>query len=604
MNPRRVLLITVSFIVACLSSRHARGQQNAPMPTIIGAWKGIQNANERIEFSGDDTAKLSDAQGLPVAQGIYTFTDYRGNPDHKMTGTLEIRLSRPAGSRRDYRVGLLAESLLILLDARSNASVYQRIVGQQIPKAMNVRAYPRWIVGDWIMPSETRKSISLLDDEWKTLLYDPRFVGDAAEPDDRKGFYVLNGDRLELTTKFRGAPLTLKYSIITDGQALILIQDVPVLTAIFVRRLERPAARYYHSGRVWSEKKEYEKAIADYSEAIRLDPKHAGAHNGLAWILATCTDARYRDGGRAVELAKKACELSEWSDANVIDTLAAAYAEVGDFDAAVKWESKAIELLGDRKMKEDLRSRLELYRERKPYRETVSAAPLPRNAADINALVRGLKSSDVGERVGAALSLKKMGASARAARPALAEMAKNDPEVALRELANDCLAVIGEVTPLRNVVHIEEIKPKEVQTPKPIKIEIRKPITIHIEDPVAKAKEKKRKEVGGDLYSVVTIHNGAPSPINYEYRWGNGEWRPGRLDPDKGRSYSHKYKYVNEHKSPGFEVRFDRNVSPNNAWIVYRLERNPSPSKNPDFGRRYDFQQSESDPKYIVLKER
>ena len=145
------------------------------------------------------------------------------------------------------------------------------------------------------------------------------------------------------------------------------------------------------------------------------------------------------------------------------------------------------------------------------------------------------------------------------------------------------------------------------QDPKPIVIRIPKPIVIDIKDPIAEAKEKARKEVGGDLYSIVTIHNQTPGPINYYYRWGDwpkNEWKEGRLEADKGKYYLRKYKFVNEHKSPSFEVKFDRDVSGSNAWIVYRLERNPSPSKNADFGRRYDFRQSEPYSRFIVLKER
>ena len=116
-------------------------------------------------------------------------------------------------------------------------------------------------------------------------------------------------------------------------------------------------------------KKEYDKAIADCNKAIRLDPKYASAYNNRAWLWATCPDAKYRDGKKAVESATKACELSEWKEPNDIGTLAAAYAEAGDFDAAMKWQSKAIALLTDARTRED-RSRLKLYQEKKPYRET------------------------------------------------------------------------------------------------------------------------------------------------------------------------------------------------------------------------------------------
>ena len=77
-----------------------------------------------------------------------------------------------------------------------------------------------------------------------------------------------------------------------------------------------------------------------------------------------------RDGTRAIESASRACELSGWKDANDIDTLAAAYAEAGDFDAAVKWQTKANALYADAGDKATGQERLKLYRENKPYRRT------------------------------------------------------------------------------------------------------------------------------------------------------------------------------------------------------------------------------------------
>jgi tetratricopeptide (TPR) repeat protein len=83
--------------------------------------------------------------------------------------------------------------------------------------------------------------------------------------------------------------------------------------------------------------------------------------------LATSPNAKRRDGKTAIEFATKACELTSWKDPAYLDTLSAAYAESGDFDAAVKWQTKAIELLTNEGEKDAYRTRLKLYQERKPY---------------------------------------------------------------------------------------------------------------------------------------------------------------------------------------------------------------------------------------------
>lgn len=162
------------------------------------------------------------------------------------------------------------------------------------------------------------------------------------------------------------------------------------------------ATAYHNRGYAWAAKKDYEKAIKDYSEAIRLDPNYATAFqnratayrrvgeaakavqdyeaairleprsavrvNDLAWLMATAADEKFRDGKRAVELAVKACEMSGWKEAGHIDTLAAAYAEAGDFAQAVRYQKQALE---DRRLaaSPDVRERLRLYEQKKPYRE-------------------------------------------------------------------------------------------------------------------------------------------------------------------------------------------------------------------------------------------
>jgi tetratricopeptide (TPR) repeat protein len=137
-----------------------------------------------------------------------------------------------------------------------------------------------------------------------------------------------------------------------------------------IRLDPKDAAAYSNRGIEWGSKGEYDKAIADFNAAIQLDPQLSAFRNRRAWLESTCPDAKYRDGKKAVEDATRVCELDGWDHWNHVDTLAAAYAEAGDFPNAVKWEEKAIELTPE-KEKAKRRSRLDLYKAGKPYRQEV-----------------------------------------------------------------------------------------------------------------------------------------------------------------------------------------------------------------------------------------
>lgn len=131
-------------------------------------------------------------------------------------------------------------------------------------------------------------------------------------------------------------------------------------------RLKPTAANFSNRGYSHRQTRQYEKARADFESALRINPKYVLAYDDLAWLLATCTDSSIRDGVRAVELAKKGLALSP-KDASLMDTLAAAYAEIGDFDQAVLWQQRALE--DPSWNTESARARLELYRAKEPYRQ-------------------------------------------------------------------------------------------------------------------------------------------------------------------------------------------------------------------------------------------
>lgn len=120
---------------------------------------------------------------------------------------------------------------------------------------------------------------------------------------------------------------------------------------------------------IYYDLKEYAKAIVDCQEAIQLEPRHSIPYFTLAKVLAACPEAKFRDGKKAVEYARKACELTKWEDHQSLEALAAANAELGNFDEAIKCQKKAVEILSSIGIdREGAKERIKLYEEKKPLR--------------------------------------------------------------------------------------------------------------------------------------------------------------------------------------------------------------------------------------------
>jgi Flp pilus assembly protein TadD len=109
---------------------------------------------------------------------------------------------------------------------------------------------------------------------------------------------------------------------------------------------------------------------------VELDPGNLPAANSLAWILATSDDDSLRNGKQALQLARRCAKATGHEQAGALDTLAAAFAETGDFAEAVRWQTQAVEL-AQQPEKAELRSRLELYEVGKPFRQQSAAGRPP-----------------------------------------------------------------------------------------------------------------------------------------------------------------------------------------------------------------------------------
>lgn len=158
-------------------------------------------------------------------------------------------------------------------------------------------------------------------------------------------------------------------------------RDFNAAVAAFTEMLQlnpMNASAYTGRGIAFKLKGDYGKAIADYKDAVRLLPKDsegavgmaaADAYSVLAWMLATCPDAALRDGKKALEYAKTSCDLTKSMDPSKFDALAAAYAETGNFAEAARWQKKALDSPDYSEDVTKAEQRLKLYLAKKPYRE-------------------------------------------------------------------------------------------------------------------------------------------------------------------------------------------------------------------------------------------
>jgi len=151
------------------------------------------------------------------------------------------------------------------------------------------------------------------------------------------------------------------------SEALEWYQRVLTENADSMPALQGRANAYLEMGK-------HAEAITDFDAVLKLredeelDESDVNVLNNFAWVLATSPVDNLRDGSRAVELATKACEITEYKKAYILSTLAACYAELGEFDTAIEWAEKAVQASDD-DVKDQLAQELKSYQSKKPWRE-------------------------------------------------------------------------------------------------------------------------------------------------------------------------------------------------------------------------------------------
>jgi len=173
----------------------------------------------------------------------------------------------------------------------------------------------------------------------------------------------------KLEPEDQSAALQLAAVYVVEGKT----EDALQLYAEILQADPKDWMAYRGRGDLYLTSGKHREAVEDLEKALAIKDDDSGVLNNLAWVLATSPEESLRNGKRSIELATKACEVTEYKQPHILSTLAAGYAEIGDFAKAVEWSTKAVEL-GDETQKSDLAKELESYQASKPWRELQTAA--------------------------------------------------------------------------------------------------------------------------------------------------------------------------------------------------------------------------------------
>jgi Flp pilus assembly protein TadD len=175
-------------------------------------------------------------------------------------------------------------------------------------------------------------------------------------------------EAIRLKPEYAEACYNLGNALLTKGrtgEAISQFQQAVRLKPDYANTLGAQASTLAGQGK-------HAEAIRFYQAALKAQPDQEGVLNNLAWLLASCPDAAFRNGPEAVRLAARACELTGYGKPLLIGTLAAAQAEAGDFPAAIATAERAATLATALRLEEVAarnRELIQLYRQGQPFHE-------------------------------------------------------------------------------------------------------------------------------------------------------------------------------------------------------------------------------------------
>jgi len=180
---------------------------------------------------------------------------------------------------------------------------------------------------------------------------------------------------VEIDPRFAEAHSDLGAALVREGK---YAQATPHLEKALALKPDLVEAHYFLGASLYYSEASVQEALAHWREALRVDPNFVPAMNDAAHALATSPDPSDRNGAEAVKLAERSVQLSGERNPVYLDTLAAAYAEVGRFPEAIAAARKALDLAAQQHREglvESLNTRIKLYESQQPYRDAIKYAP-------------------------------------------------------------------------------------------------------------------------------------------------------------------------------------------------------------------------------------